>query len=92
LLNWSSAGKELRQLIREQARQSFKGSKFQNAAAPLMSEFLERKMLAKLGYTTDIGTLSSFKAHCFTLIQSTLNEEEDKQSKKKSKRVRNGSS
>lgn len=55
-----------------QTRASFKGSHMQNEAAPYLSEYAQRKRLAKLGYTTNLGELSAFKAEIFGIIDVQL--------------------
>lgn len=43
-----------------------------NSAMPLVREFIERKRLAKLGFTTQLSGLRADKAHWFILIDSEL--------------------
>jgi hypothetical protein len=79
----STTGKKLATAIREQARFAYRGSKFTNEAAPLVYEYSARKLMAKLGYTTDLGSLSSFKAECFMIIDGEINKEREKQMKRR---------
>ena len=50
-----------------------------------MSEYITRQRLAKLGFTSDIGSLPSYKADAFIMISQLLDEEEKKELKKKGK-------
>lgn len=69
-----------------------RGHHHRNSASTLVSEFLERKRLAVLGLTTDLRSLSCFKADCFLVIDSefeTLRAEDAKrESRTKGKRTR----
>lgn len=57
-----------------QAMASYKGRPFANEAAGLVSEYVYRKRLAKLGFTSDIGKLSAWKAEAFVIIDTELDE------------------
>jgi hypothetical protein len=83
LHDWNSTGKKLATAIREQARFAYRGSKFTNEAAPIVNEYSTRIMLAKLGYTSDISRLSLFKANCFSIIESEIAKERDRQMKRR---------
>jgi hypothetical protein len=58
------------------------------AAADMVALYAERKRLAKLGFTTDIGTLSSFTADCFLLIDTKIDELQAKELEKQRKKGR----
>jgi hypothetical protein len=51
-----------------QARACFKGSSLSNEAAPFVAEYLQRKRLAKLGYTSNISGMDALKAEIFGII------------------------
>jgi hypothetical protein len=55
-----------------QARAAFRGSSMTNEAAPFVAEFVQRKRLAKLGYTSSISELDALKAEIFGIIDVEL--------------------
>lgn len=55
-----------------QTRAAFKGSHMQNEAAPFVFEYVERKRLTKLGYTSPLSELSALKAEIFVMIDIEL--------------------
>lgn len=55
-----------------QARAAFRGSSMTNEAAPFVAEFVQRKRLAKLGYTSSISGLDALKAEIFGIIDVEL--------------------
>ena len=55
-----------------QTRAAYKGSPLQNEAAPYVMEYLERKRLSKLGFTSPLGELSAMKAEIFVMIDVEL--------------------
>jgi len=64
-----------------QTKAAYNGQSLVNEAAPLVHEYNTRVRLAKLGYRSDLGSLSAFKAECFTLIDRTLDAERAKEAK-----------
>ena len=67
-----------------QTRAAYKGSQMQNEAAPYVVEYLERKRLSKLGYTSPLGELCALKAEIFVMIDIELDkcQSEDARSKR----------
>lgn len=59
-----------------------------NEAAPIFHEYVMRRRLAKLGFTTDMSQLSAFKAECFYLIDVEVEETQSKEAKKGGNRKR----
>jgi hypothetical protein len=55
-----------------QARAAFRGSSMTNEAAPFVAEFVQRKRLAKLGYTSSISEMDALKAEIFGIIDVEL--------------------
>jgi hypothetical protein len=55
-----------------QARSAFKGGSLVNEAAPFLAEYSQRKRLAKLGYTSNIGELCALKAEIFGIIDHEI--------------------
>ena len=55
-----------------QARAAFRVSSMTNEAAPFVAEFVQRKRLAKLGYTSSISELDALKAEIFGIIDVEL--------------------
>jgi hypothetical protein len=55
-----------------QARAAFRGSSMTNEAAPFVAEFVQRKRLAKLGYSSSISELDALKAEIFGIIDVEL--------------------
>jgi len=51
----------------------------------LLSEYITRQRLAKLGFTSDMGSLPSHKVDAFLIISQTLDGEEKKELNKKGK-------
>jgi len=68
-----------------QVKESYKGLKSKNASLPLLSEYITRQRLAKLGFTDNIGSLPSYKVDAFLIISQTLDGEEKKEINKKGK-------
>lgn len=66
----------------------YKGLKSTNDAYPLVSEYSQRRRLAKLGYTSNISELSAWKASVFVMIDSEIDRLESEEMKKK--RQKNG--
>lgn len=66
-----------------QTRASYRGSSLQNEAAPFIAEYIQRKRLAKLGFTSDISSVSALKAEIFGIIDVELDkcQAEDMRSK-----------
>lgn len=66
-----------------QARSSFKGGSLNNEAAVFVAEYIQRKRLAKLGFTSDISCLNAIKAEIFGIIDVELDkcQAEDMRSK-----------
>lgn len=66
-----------------QARAAYRGSSMTNEAAPFVAEFLQRKRLKNLGYTTSISELDALKAEIFAIIDVELEkcQSEDMRSK-----------
>lgn len=62
------------------------GTDFQNAAAPIVAEYNERVHLAKAGFTSDINSLSSFKANAFLICSDEIRRQDEIQSKIKGKK------
>lgn len=58
----------------------------QNAASVFVSEYVYRKRLAKLGFTTDIDGLDSISAEALILIDSEIDDLQAKEAKKKNGR------
>jgi hypothetical protein len=56
--------------VKRAAHAFFRGgaSEYQNAATSLVVEFVERKRLAELGFTTDLGKMPSWKTDAFIVI------------------------
>lgn len=57
-------------------------SDMQNHSAPIVNHFFNRRMLARLGYTTPLDELSDFEFACFRVIENEMNRLEAKQWKK----------
>lgn len=47
---------------------------FRNEATPLVSEFIDRRRLAKLGFTSSFDELTAWKADAFIVIDVKLEE------------------
>lgn len=57
-----------------------------NGMSPYISEYLEKKQLAKLGYRFEVNDLTQTDAHAFNVIASELSKLESEQIKKSGKR------
>ena len=57
-------------------------------ALPIVQEYLRREKLAKLGYVSDMRTLSAWKADCFETIANKIAEVQAKKLKKSNKKGR----
>jgi len=64
------------------------GATLQNEASILVSEYIQRKRLAKLGFTTDLEQLDTWTAEAFILIDHEIDVLQDKKSKEKPKNGR----
>lgn len=53
----------------------------QNDALPFLESFMAHKMLSKLGYRFDLEELEVFEYEAFQIIDSTINEMQQKQMK-----------
>ncbi len=53
-------------------RYAYEGIKQQNAAAPLVEEYISLTRLRKLGYQIDVTKLDVYKAECFVLISTEI--------------------
>ncbi len=71
-----------------QARAAVKGQALVNEAAPIFHEYVMRKRLAKLGYVSDMSTLSAFKAECFYLIDVEVDDTQAKEAQRRGNRKR----
>lgn len=56
-----------------------------NEAAPILHEYSNRKVLAKLGYQFPIEKIEDFEVEAFTLIASELSKHESDDIKKRSR-------
>lgn len=57
-----------------------------NEATPVVSEYLTRLRLAKIGYTSDMRNLSVTKGEAFLFISQELDRLESEEMKRKAKR------
>lgn len=64
----------------------FKGIDSSNEAAPIVSEYFTRKMLAKMGVQIHLDELDDFEITAFSFIQSEWNRLESAELKKKSRK------
>lgn len=65
-----------------QVRSAFNGGHMQNQTAHFLAEYVTRKRLAKLGYTSPIGELDSLKVEAFCLIDVEIDDLSSKELKK----------
>lgn len=55
----------------------------QNEAAGYLSEYAQRKRLAKLGYNTSLSELSAFRAEVFSIIDVEIDKFQTEQARSK---------
>lgn len=70
----------------------FKGLQGTTAGLPYVVEFIHRKRLADLGFTSPLGELPTQKADAFILISSQLDKLETDKNKKRNKAAKHGKS
>lgn len=51
----------------------YKGMSGNNSALPIVNDYFQRKMLAKLGFSFDSENLTTFEVQCFTIIDNEYN-------------------
>lgn len=56
---------------------------YTNMSQPVVSEYIQRQRLAKLGYTSDISKLPTWKAEAFCLIGSEVDRLQSEDMKQK---------
>lgn len=66
-----------------QAKAAYKGSHLHNEAAGFVAEYAQRKRLAKLGYTSNVGELSAVKAEIFSVIDVEIDKCQSESSRPK---------
>jgi hypothetical protein len=71
-----------------QARSVAKGQSLLNEAAPIVSEYITRKRMTALGFTSNINELTFFKAECFQLIEQEIDKVQAEEAKKRGSRKR----
>jgi len=81
-------GGELTSDLKRDAANAFKGRKLETSAAGLIREYLQRKLLSKIGITSSINDITDYEAECFTVIASEIASQEEKDRKKRSKKPR----
>ena len=57
-----------------------------NRTAPLLQLYHERKCLSKLGITQDVSEISAWEAQAYVTIENKINELEQKETKRGSRR------
>jgi len=68
---------------------SFRGHKtYSNEATPLVNEYSQRLRLHKLGYVSDVESLSVFKVDAFCMISAEIDRLNDEEMKKKQKKAK----
>lgn len=66
-----------------QVTAAFRGANLVNEAAPYLAEYVTRKRLAKLGFTSPLDALDSLKADIFCMIDAEIDDLQAKEIKKK---------
>lgn len=59
-------------------------------AAPIVSEYIERKRLAGIGFTSPLSDLPAWKAEAFVFIDSQLDKLQAEEMKKKQRAGKHG--
>lgn len=72
--------------MKQACRWAFKGVPGNNSASPLVYEYTQRKMLAKLGFTSSFDDLTVFEVDAYSTIASELNKLESEEFKRKAKK------
>lgn len=66
----------MRMAIVDQTRWSCRGLKTTNEAAFIVEDYAIKKMLNEMGYRLNFDDLEQFEVSAYSLIASTINEEE----------------
>ena len=72
--------------IRTQVRAAFNGHAIITEAAPLVSEYLTRLKLAKIGYRFDPAKIDAEKADGFVIVADEIEKAEADETKKRAKK------
>lgn len=70
----------------------FKGLSGTTAGLPFVREYIARKRLSELGFTSPLAELSCVKADAFNLISSQLDKLEAEKAKKRNRAGKHGKS
>jgi hypothetical protein len=85
LFKYRSRKKRLKAALKQQVRAAYRTGACVNFTHAYVREYLDRKALAEIGYTSDLNDLDNDKADVFLLIHNELIKIQNEESKKRSR-------
>lgn len=86
-------GGELRRSLKRQVGLTYRGfAEFVPGASPIVSEYIQRKRLKALGFTSSTDRLPAWKAEAFIFIDAQIDKLNSDEMKKKQRKQQRGTS